>query len=149
MLPLPLTAASLKRNPQHILVGELLSDRRWLLALRTLRKELSLGVSPGPKLSKGRIWRSSGLHSLPRSPTHPVSPISWESRLAEAGVEKGKQTDDGGQAVSLDGCILGDDQLVKSYSFSTATISLEGLGQANPVLSNHHLTSASSTHDLA
>ena len=100
-------------------------------------------------MSKGRIWRSSGLHSLPRSPTHPVSPISWESRLAEAGVEKGKQTDDGGQAVSLDGCILGDDQLVKSYSFSTATISLEGLGQANPVLSNHHLTSASSTRDLA
>ena len=29
------------------------------------------------------------------------------------------------------------------------TISLEGLGQANPMLSNHPLTSASSTHDLA
>ena len=54
-----------------------------------------------------------------------------------------------GKLSPLDGCILGDDQLVKSYSFSTTTISLEGLGQANPMLSNHHLTSASSTHDLA
>lgn len=85
----------------------------------------------------------------PAKVPHPVSPTSWESRLAEAGAEKGKQTDDGGQAVSLDGCVLGDDQLAKSCSFSTTTVFLEALGQANPMLSNHHLTSASSTHDLA
>ena len=85
----------------------------------------------------------------PAKDPHTVSPTSCESRLAEAGVEKGKQTDDGGQAVSLDGYVLGDDQLTKSCSFSTTTISLEGLGQANPMLCNHPLTSASSTHDLA
>lgn len=139
---------SLKGDLQHILVEELLLDRRWLLALMTLRKELSLGVSQDLNYEQ-RMHLEVLRPPQPAKVPHPVSPTSWESRLAEAGAEKGKQTDDGGQAVSLDGCVLGDDQLAKSCSFSTTTVFLEALGQANPMLSNHHLTSASSTHDLA